>query len=162
LECEASARAYGAKLLQKSGGFLHPVGYHSGKFSPAELNHTVLERELVAILMSLKNWRYLLDGTAYTINVSTDHKTFEALVSLTISSEQHVRWALYLDCFDVCLTYLQGTGNVFPDLLSRLTKPKLKQVFEGTIWPRKEIASLTTHVYPLIIEPNAETKKQWL
>jgi len=38
----------------------HPVAFHSGKFSPAEINYDVHDNEKAAIVAAFKAWAYML------------------------------------------------------------------------------------------------------
>jgi len=38
----------------------HPVTFHSRKFSPAEINYNVHDREMAAIVAAFKEWAYML------------------------------------------------------------------------------------------------------
>jgi hypothetical protein len=54
LETDASAYASGGVLMQKDdNGLLHPCGYISGTFSPAEQNYQIYDRELLALIRAL-------------------------------------------------------------------------------------------------------------
>jgi hypothetical protein len=55
VETDASDFALGAVLSQKGDDdMLHPIAYHSRKFSPAEINHEIHDKELLAIVDSFK------------------------------------------------------------------------------------------------------------
>jgi hypothetical protein len=57
LEADASKRAVGAVLKQYDrAGHLRPVAYLSHTLSPTEQNYQVYDRELLAIVIALKNW----------------------------------------------------------------------------------------------------------
>ena len=71
----ASITASGGVLMQKdSNRDLHPYAYHSTTFSPAEQNFNIYDRELLAIIQALKEWRHYLTGTEHLVTVITDHK----------------------------------------------------------------------------------------
>jgi len=56
LETDASDCALGAVLSQLSEDEKwHPVAFHSRKFSPAEINYDVHDKEMAAIVTALKN-----------------------------------------------------------------------------------------------------------
>ena len=59
---DASAKAMGAVLLQKriDSSSWHPVAYFSRKLSSAQQNYSTTDREMLAIVESLKNWRHYL------------------------------------------------------------------------------------------------------
>ena len=72
---DASLTASGGILMQKdSNGDLHPCAYHSATFSPAERNYDIYDRELLAVIQALKEWRHYLTGTEHPVTVITDHK----------------------------------------------------------------------------------------
>ena len=72
---DASLTASGGVLMQKdSNGDLHPCTYHSGTFSPAEQNYNIYNRELLAVIQALKEWRHYLTGTEHPVTVIMDHK----------------------------------------------------------------------------------------
>ena len=77
LECDASDFAIGAVLRQEKDGFLHPVAYFSRKLNPAEINYHVFDKELLAIVHSLKHWRRFLEGATHPVLIRTDHKNLE-------------------------------------------------------------------------------------
>jgi hypothetical protein len=58
-------------------GVLHPVAYYSKKHSPAECNYDIYDKELMAIIKALEEWRPECEGAAYPLQLITDHKNLE-------------------------------------------------------------------------------------
>ena len=55
MEADASDFALGCILSQTNpDGELHPVCYYSRKFSPAELNYPIYDKELLAVVEAFK------------------------------------------------------------------------------------------------------------
>ena len=55
VEADASDFALGCILSQENpDGELHPVCYYSRKFSPAELNYPIYDKELLAVVEAFK------------------------------------------------------------------------------------------------------------
>ncbi|KAF8747935.1 Chromo (CHRromatin Organization MOdifier) domain [Rhizoctonia solani] len=78
LECDASDFATGAVLNQKgSDDKLHPVAFLSKSLAPAERNYDIFDKELLAVVRALKEWRHLLEGTVIPVKILTDHKNLE-------------------------------------------------------------------------------------
>jgi hypothetical protein len=61
METDASNYAYGAVLSQKQpDGQHHLIGYMSKSMNPAERNYGILDKEALAIVKGLQNWRHWL------------------------------------------------------------------------------------------------------
>ena len=94
------------------------MGFHSQTFSAAECNYDIHDRELLALIRGLTNWRHLLVGTTHPITVYTDHKNLEYY-----RHPQHINRpvACYIPCladYNFTLTHLPGEQNK-ADALSR-------------------------------------------
>ena len=81
---DASAYGLGGVLFQegpinpKTGKPVHnPVAYYSATFSPTERNYDVYERELLAVIKTLKNWRPHLAATKEPVTILTDHANLQ-------------------------------------------------------------------------------------
>ncbi len=74
IESDALLYATGAILLQQdTNGDWHPVAYFSQSMNPMERNYQVYDRELMAIIRSLREWRCYIYGSNFTMIVWTDH-----------------------------------------------------------------------------------------
>jgi hypothetical protein len=113
IESDSSNFATGSVLIQEG----HPVCYHSRKFSSAEMNYPVHERELLGLLDALRKWRHLLHGNK--IVAHTDHKSIIYLFSQPNLSGRQARWMIELAEFDLVINYKQGCSNIVADALSR-------------------------------------------
>ena len=71
---DASDLTKGAVLSQyeDSDKKCHPVAFYSKKFSPAELNYDIHDKEMVVIVNCFKEWRYMLCGSPNRVVVYTD------------------------------------------------------------------------------------------
>src|SRR5271169_900715 len=72
---DASDFAIGAVLTQDKGKGEQHVAYESRKLSPAKQNYAVHEKELLAIVHTIKFWRPYLERQCFT--VITDHTSLE-------------------------------------------------------------------------------------
>ncbi len=79
LETDASDYVVSGMLSQISDadGLLHPVAYFSKKMVPAECNYEIYDKELLAIIRSLEEWRPELEGIGLPIQILTDYKNLE-------------------------------------------------------------------------------------
>lgn len=69
---DASNIACAAVLEQVLEGSPHPLAFFSLKLTPPEIRYSAFDRELLAIYQAVRHFKYLLDGTPFTI--LTDHK----------------------------------------------------------------------------------------
>ena len=100
-------------------GELHPVCYYSRKFSPAELNYPIYDKELLAVVEAFKQWRVYLEGAATPVKVYTDHKNLEYFNTVRTTSWRHARWAATLAAYTYTIVYCKGAANGKSDALSR-------------------------------------------
>ena len=100
--------AVGAVLMQ--GG--HPVSYFSRKLSGPELNYSVSDIKMLAVICALKHWRCYLEGARFTI--VTDHQPNTCL-DVAASGHTLKRRAHWLDVacgYDCTWCYRPGRSNV--------------------------------------------------
>ncbi|KAK7878585.1 hypothetical protein WMY93_030421 [Mugilogobius chulae] len=83
VEVDASDSGIGAVLSQRSpeDNKMHPCAFFSRKLSPAERNYDIGNRELLAVVLALKEWRHWLEGAEHPFIVWTDHKNLSYLHS---------------------------------------------------------------------------------
>jgi len=62
-------------------GILHLVAFYSKKHSPAECNHEIYDKELLAIIRAFEEWRPQLEGLCHPILVLSNHKNLEYFMS---------------------------------------------------------------------------------
>jgi len=97
----------------------------SKKLLPAEMNYPTHERELLAIVCALKEWRHYLFGNHFT--VFTDHRPLQHIQNQPHLSARQTRWSEFLQQFDFTIEYQQGKSNVVADALSRRSDHKVEQ-----------------------------------
>ena len=57
-----------------------PVAFLSKSLNEIERNYKIHDKEMLAVIRGLENWRYLLEGTKFKFKVWTDHKNLEYLI----------------------------------------------------------------------------------
>jgi hypothetical protein len=120
VETDASDFALGAVLSQKGdNGRLYPVAFHSRKFTPAEINYEIYDKELLAIVNCFKVWRRYLEGAMHTVQVYSNHKNLEYFTTTKVLNRYQARWAQELAGVDFKIFYRPGKQNGKPDALSR-------------------------------------------
>jgi hypothetical protein len=127
LECDASDYALGAVLSQKDeSGVLRPVGFYSRKFSSAEINYEIYDKELLAIIEGFKNWRHYCIGTHQPVIVFTDHNNLRYFMTSRHLNRRQARWSLFLADYNFELIVRPGSEQVVSDALSRQESLQIK------------------------------------
>jgi hypothetical protein len=114
-----SLLAAGAILLQEdSNTDLHPCAYFSKTFIAAERNYDIYDRELLAVILALTEWKQYLQGTTHPVTIITDHKNLSYIKDPRKLSRRQARWALFLQDFGIVWKVLPGTKMAPADALS--------------------------------------------
>jgi len=89
VEIDASDFALKACLLQKYSKVWHPVAYYNRKMTPPKLNYNIYNKELLGIVIALKEWRVFLQSTKKSFVVKTNHKNLTGfLITKKLSQRQ--------------------------------------------------------------------------
>jgi RNase H-like domain found in reverse transcriptase len=119
LEVDASQYTTGVILYQENEeGRLCPVGYHSHTFNPAERGYDVHDRELLAVMRGLQQWRHLLLSSPFQTTVITDHANLQYYRQPQKINQQVARYLGDLAEYDFKLVHKPGKQNK-ADHLSR-------------------------------------------
>ena len=108
---DASATGIGA-VLEQAG---HVVAYSSRTLSKPERNYSVIQRECLAIVYALKQFRHYLLGRKFKL--VTDHAPLQWLSSQKMEGLL-ARWALATQEFSFTISYRKGVEHGNADALS--------------------------------------------
>lgn len=125
VQTDASATGLGAVLSQVQDGRERVVCFASRSLSKAERNYSTTERECLAIVYALKEWRAYLLGRSFT--VVTDHHALRYMQGIAEPAGRLARWTMLLQEFDFTVVHRAGAAHANADALSRLPQPQGKE-----------------------------------
>ena len=112
LQTDASAMGLGAVLEQ--GG--HVIACASRTLTKSESNYSVIQRECLAAVFGMKQFRHYLLGRSFTL--MTDHAPLQWLSAQKMEGLLQ-RWALAMQEYTFDIVYRKGVENTNADSLSR-------------------------------------------
>ena len=118
LDTDASAEALGSVLSQVQDGHERVICYYSSTFNKPEGNYCVTQRELLAMVDSVKHFHQYLYGSKCTVR--TDHGSLAWLMRFSNPESQLARWIENLSMYDITIKYRPGRMNANADGLSRI------------------------------------------
>jgi len=101
IHTDASNTQLGAVISQDN----RPIAFYSRKLNLAQTRYTTTERELLAIVETLKEFRNILLGQQ--IQIHTDHRN---LTYKNFNTERVFHWRLILEEFGPKLLYIKGVN----------------------------------------------------
>lgn len=120
VEMDASDYALGGILSQKQlDGTYHPLAYISKALNHTERNYEIYDKEMLAIMHALDQWRQYLLGAKSKFKIFTDHQNLQYFRKLQKLNRRQARWASELADYDFKLVHRPGKLNGKADALSR-------------------------------------------
>jgi len=145
IEADSSDFASGAILSQQlpREEKWHPVAFYSKSLSPVERNYEIHDKEMLAIIRALEEWRHFLEGAWHPVEIWTDHKNLEYFMTAKKLNHRQARWSLYLARFDFKLIHRPGHCMGKPDASSwRLDHGNRASDNEDVILLRPELLAI--------------------
>lgn len=119
VHCDASGYGIAATLTQESvDGEEHPIAFSSRSLNSAERNYSATEREALAVVFGVEQFRPYLEG-GLTFKVITDHSSLKWFFNLTNPTGRLARWGCRLSPYQFEIVHRRGKDNIIPDALSR-------------------------------------------
>ena len=156
VECDSSGVGIGPVLLQPTSDIveysndgipcnLRPVVYASKSLTEAEQRYANIERELLAVLLSIEHFRHFV--YAQNVTIITDHKPLLAIFQKCIHNmaPRLARMMLRLSCYNISMLHKAGKLMFLSDALSRL---RTHDSNKGTTIPHIDVTihEIETHV----------------
>ena len=109
----------GILFIECKYGRQRPIAFLSKSLNEIEKNYKIHNKEILAVIRGLENWRHLLKSTKFKFEIWTDYKNLESFMKTQNLNRKQAHWALYLSIFDFTLKYVLGTKMKKANGLSR-------------------------------------------
>jgi hypothetical protein len=119
VEADASDYAVGAVLSQRVENKWRPVAFLSKSLGEAERNYPIYDKEMLAIMTALTEWRHYLLGAPHTVEVHSDHNNLQYFRQPQKINRRQARWVTELADYDIKIHHCPGRLNAKADALSR-------------------------------------------
>ncbi len=120
LMTDASATHVGAALQQREGpaAAWQPLGFFSQKLSPTQQRYSAYGRELLACVLGIPHFRFMLEGRKFTLY--TDHRplTFALSKAVEAWTARQSRHLSFIAKFTNDIRHIAGEDNIVADSLS--------------------------------------------
>ncbi|KAL7863381.1 hypothetical protein SRHO_G00123650 [Serrasalmus rhombeus] len=149
LYTDASLHAIGSVLSQRVAGKEHVIAYASHTLSVSERKWSTFDRELYAIVWSVRHFRHYLAFHPFTI--ITDHKPLVGLKKLPLDQDptgRRARWAVELDLHDWTVIYRDGTKHLNADSMSRRPHNTSSDIHSPSMPEKPPMATAATQTAP--------------
>ncbi len=119
VEADASEGAIGAVLSQEQDGKWRPISFLSKSLSVTERNYEIYNKELLAIMLALEEWRHYLMGVYQDFEIWTDHQNLQYFRKPQKVNRRQAQWITKLAEYHFTLHHKASTTNKKADLLSQ-------------------------------------------
>ena len=109
----------GVLSMECEDGKWRPVTYLSKLLNKMERNYKIHDKEMLAVIRGLENWKYMLEDTRFKFEIWTDHKNLKYFMKTQKLNRRQAKWALYLSKFNFSLKHILGIKMGKADSLSR-------------------------------------------
>ena len=94
------------------------MAYYSRKFTAAEINYPIYDKELTAIVAAFTEWRPYLARAEQRVYVITDYKNFYFSTTQSLNWQQ-AHWSTFLADHDFEIVFRSLAQNMKADALFR-------------------------------------------
>jgi len=134
LSTDASDFAIGAILSQKDmqTNLWHLVAFFSKSLDVHERNYEIYNKELLAVIQGLEEYRDYLEGHPHKVEIWLDHQNLTFFRTAQKLTRRQARWALFMTRFDFVLYHKLGKTMQAEDPLSKRADHEMRIDLDNT------------------------------
>ena len=146
LEVDVSTFAVRAVLIQRDEqGRRRHARYFSKMLNETERNYNIWDRKFMAVILALRFWRHLLQGSPHKVVVLMDHANLQYYCHPQKINQRVARYIATLADFNLKLRHLPEIKN-HADLLSR------RPDYDDGSNDNKQVTALPDNLFTRVIE----------
>jgi RNase H-like domain found in reverse transcriptase len=97
----------------------HPIAFLSRSLSLVERSYKIHDKEMLAIVRALEEWRHFVKGAEHQVEIWTDHKNLEYFMTAKKLNLRQAHQSLLLARFDFVMHHQPGKSMGKSDALSQ-------------------------------------------
>ena len=133
VKCDAAGRGIGAVLMQQR----QPIAFFSKALSDGNLEKSVHEKELMALVLCIQHWRHYLLGREFIVH--TDHKSLKHFLQQRVSSPDQQCWLAKLLGYQFEVKYKPDLENRADDAMSRCHgEVEMNSIISFPLWADRQ------------------------
>lgn len=141
IQADASNFGIGAVLTQNDGDGEYVIEYFSAKLTKAEMKYSPTEKELLAVIKSLRHFKYYIEFNELTI--LSDHHALQYLLNMQVLSGRLARWILEIQPYADKIKHRAGKEMTVADALSRANNAM--ELEDDSQWFAEFLNEITTN-----------------
>ncbi|GFW70336.1 retrovirus-related Pol polyprotein from transposon 17.6 [Trichonephila clavipes] len=126
---DASDKAVGGSLMQLCQNNWEPVAFLSVKLSKIQQKWSTYDRELLAMYISVKRFRHMLEGRDFIIYTDQKPLMYAFMQNPDKCSPRQWRHLDFISQFSTDVRHINGTRNAVADALSRIEVNQISNSF---------------------------------
>ncbi|GFT23775.1 hypothetical protein TNCV_3512221 [Trichonephila clavipes] len=126
---DASDKAVGGSLMQLCQNNWEPVAFLSVKLSKSQQKWSTYDRELLAMYISVKRFRHMLEGRDFIIYTDQKPLMYAFMQNPDKCSPRQWRHLDFISQFSTDVRHINGTRNAVADALSRIEVNQISNSF---------------------------------
>ena len=97
----------------------HPIAYFSKKLNKHQRNYSTIEKEALALILSVQHFEVYMSAGCFPVQVFSDHNPIKYLHRFKNKNQRLTRWSLFLQEYNLEINHIRGRDNIISDYLSR-------------------------------------------